>query len=35
MPKSCAELGVLERVVPLHQIPEQILLATRSVTRSA
>jgi two-component system chemotaxis response regulator CheB len=28
MPRSCAENGVLERVVPLPQIPEQIMLAT-------
>jgi two-component system chemotaxis response regulator CheB len=28
MPRSCAENGVLERVVPLLQIPEQIMLAT-------
>jgi two-component system chemotaxis response regulator CheB len=29
MPRSCAEAGVLQRVVPLMQVPEQILLATR------
>ncbi len=29
MPRSCAEMGVLHRVVPLQQVPEQILLATR------
>lgn len=29
MPRSCAEAGVLQRVVSLEQIPEQILLATR------
>lgn len=29
MPRSCAEAGVLQRVVPLLQVPEQILLATR------
>jgi two-component system chemotaxis response regulator CheB len=29
MPRSCAEAGVLQRVVSLPQIPEQILLATR------
>lgn len=29
MPRSCAESGVLQRVVPLQQIPEQILMATR------
>ena len=29
MPRSCAEAGVLRHVVPLMQIPEQIMLATR------
>lgn len=29
MPRACAELGVLTRVVPLSQIPAQILQATR------
>lgn len=29
MPRSCAESGVLQRVVPLSRIPEQIMLATR------
>jgi two-component system, chemotaxis family, protein-glutamate methylesterase/glutaminase len=29
MPRSCADAGVLQRVVPLTQVPEQILLATR------
>jgi len=29
MPRSCAEAGVLKRVVPLTQIPDEILLATR------
>jgi two-component system chemotaxis response regulator CheB len=29
MPRSCAEAGVLQRIVPLMQVPEQILLATR------
>jgi two-component system chemotaxis response regulator CheB len=29
MPRSCAELGVLQRVVSLTQIPEQILQAIR------
>ncbi|HZQ96140.1 MAG TPA: chemotaxis response regulator protein-glutamate methylesterase [Candidatus Sulfotelmatobacter sp.] len=29
MPRACAELGVLARIVPLHQIPEEILGATR------
>jgi two-component system chemotaxis response regulator CheB len=33
MPRSCAEAGVLQRVVPLSAIPEQILLATRSRRR--
>jgi two-component system chemotaxis response regulator CheB len=28
MPRACAENGVLQRVVPLMQIPEQILTAT-------
>jgi two-component system chemotaxis response regulator CheB len=28
MPRACAELGVLNRVVPLSQIPAQILQAT-------
>jgi two-component system chemotaxis response regulator CheB len=30
MPRVCAELGILTRVVPLSQIPAQILDATRS-----
>jgi len=29
MPRSCAEMGLLQRVVPLRQIPQQILQATR------
>jgi len=29
MPRSCAEAGVLQRVVSLQQIPDQILQATR------
>lgn len=29
MPRACAELGVLQRVVPLSQISEQIVKATR------
>lgn len=29
MPRACAELGILNRVVPLSQIPAQILQATR------
>ena len=28
MPRSCAEMGVLDRVVPLSQIPEEIVHAT-------
>jgi len=28
MPRSCAELGLLQKVVPLPQIPQQILQAT-------
>jgi len=28
MPRSCAEAGILQRVVPLAAIPEQIMLAT-------
>ncbi len=29
MPRACAEMGILDRVVPLVQIPEEILRATR------
>ena len=29
MPRACAELGILQTVVPLSQIPQQILQATR------
>ena len=29
MPRSCAEAGLIQRVVSLVQVPEQILLATR------
>ena len=29
MPRVCAELGILARVVPLSQIPKQILEATQ------
>ena len=29
MPRACAEMGTLTRVVPLLQIPAQILQATR------
>jgi two-component system chemotaxis response regulator CheB len=28
MPRACAELGILTRVVPLSRIPDQILEAT-------
>ena len=34
MPRACAELGVLHRVVPLSLIPHQIMLATRSRKRA-
>lgn len=34
MPRSCAEAGVLQRVVPLAQIPQHILLATRYQKRA-
>lgn len=34
MPRACAELGILSRVVPLSEIPRQILLATRSRRRA-
>ena len=34
MPRSCAEIGVLKRVVPLLDIPKQILQATRYRKRS-
>jgi two-component system chemotaxis response regulator CheB len=34
MPHACAELGVLTRVVPLSQIPAQILQATRYCKRA-
>jgi two-component system chemotaxis response regulator CheB len=29
MPRVCAEMGILDRVVPLSQIPYEILQATR------
>jgi two-component system chemotaxis response regulator CheB len=29
MPRTCAELGILDRVVPLSQIPYEIMHATR------
>lgn len=33
MPRSCAETGVVQQVVPLMQIPYQILQATRYKSR--
>ena len=29
MPRVCAEMGILDRVVPLSQIPYEIMQATR------
>jgi two-component system chemotaxis response regulator CheB len=34
MPRSCAEIGALTRVLPLTQIPAQIMQATRSRRRA-
>jgi two-component system, chemotaxis family, protein-glutamate methylesterase/glutaminase len=34
MPRVCAEMGILKRVVPLLQIPQQILQATRCRQRA-
>jgi two-component system chemotaxis response regulator CheB len=34
MPRACAELGILTRVVPLSQVPAQIMQATRSRRRA-
>jgi two-component system chemotaxis response regulator CheB len=34
MPRACAELGILHRIVPLSLIPHQIMLATRSRKRA-
>ena len=34
MPRACAELGILSRVVPLADIPAQILRATRQRKRA-
>jgi len=34
MPRACAELGILDRMVPLSQIPAQILYATRRRKRA-
>jgi two-component system chemotaxis response regulator CheB len=33
MPRVCAELGVLQRIVPLHRVFEQILIATEHYKR--
>ncbi len=33
MPRSCAEMGILKRVVPLGEVPGEILLATRHKSR--
>jgi two-component system, chemotaxis family, protein-glutamate methylesterase/glutaminase len=35
MPRACAVLGILQRVVPLQRIPEQILIATEHYKRRA
>jgi two-component system chemotaxis response regulator CheB len=35
MPRACAELGVLQRVVPLTRVPEQILMSTDYYKRRA
>lgn len=35
MPRACAEMGILDRVVPLSQIPHEILRATRYRKTSA
>jgi len=29
MPRVCAEMGILNRVVPLSRLPQEILQATR------
>jgi two-component system, chemotaxis family, protein-glutamate methylesterase/glutaminase len=34
MPRACAELGILHRIVPLSLIPQQIMLATRARKRA-
>jgi two-component system chemotaxis response regulator CheB len=34
MPRACAGLGILTRIVPLSQIPAQILQATRCRRRA-
>jgi two-component system, chemotaxis family, protein-glutamate methylesterase/glutaminase len=35
MPRACAEMGIVDRVVPLSQIPNEILQATRYRRTSA
>jgi len=35
MPRVCAEMGILDRVVPLSQIPYEIMQATRYRKTSA
>jgi len=34
MPRACAELGILDRIVPLAQIPAEILQATRTLKQA-
>jgi two-component system chemotaxis response regulator CheB len=34
MPRACAELGLLGRVVPLSQIPDEIIHATSATRQS-
>lgn len=34
MPRACAELGILNRIVPLSEIPQQIITATRTRKRA-
>jgi two-component system chemotaxis response regulator CheB len=34
MPRSCAEMGVVQRVVPLQQVPEQIMQVTNYKRRT-
>lgn len=34
MPRTCAEMGVLKHVIPLGEVPREILLATRHKTTS-
>lgn len=35
MPRACAGMGILDRIVPLWEIPHEIVLATRQRTSSA